>query len=111
LPGGEVEKLFCGLGLLMTELVHKGSIVCARPEHWDDVGIADLGEFMTLSGVMLVVYPQGFPLLLPATLQVPGIAEPHVCALEVAGKDLLKVLPTINWVSGQVIDPSFGRAD
>jgi hypothetical protein len=33
LPGGEVEKLFCGLGLLMTELVHKGSIVCARPEH------------------------------------------------------------------------------
>jgi hypothetical protein len=51
---------------------------------------------MTLSGVMLVVYPQGFPLLLPATLQVPGIAEPHVCALEVAGKDLLKVLPTIN---------------
>jgi hypothetical protein len=34
---------------------------------------------------------------------------PHVCALKVAGEDLLEILPTIDRVSRQVIVPSSGR--
>jgi hypothetical protein len=30
----------------------------------------------------------------PNTLQIPG--EKHICALEIAGKDLLEILPTID---------------
>jgi hypothetical protein len=54
---------------------------------------------------------QGFPLLLPATLQNPGIVRPQVCALKVAGEDLLEFLPTIDRVSGQVIERSSERVD
>jgi hypothetical protein len=51
---------------------------------------------MTLLGEALVVIPQGFPLLLLATLQILGIAWVHVCALKVAGEDLPKILPIID---------------
>jgi hypothetical protein len=53
MPGGNVEELLRSLWLVMTELVHQGSAVCARPEHQDDVGVIDLGEFVTLLGEML----------------------------------------------------------
>jgi hypothetical protein len=33
---------------------------------------------------------------------------PHVCALNVAGEDLLEIFPTIDRVSGQVNEPSSG---
>jgi hypothetical protein len=44
-----------------------------------------------------------------ATLQIPGVVEPHICAMKVASEDLLEILPTIDRVSGQVIEPSPGR--
>jgi hypothetical protein len=56
------------------------------------VGVAELGVFITLLGETPDVILQGFPLLLPTTLQMPGIAGPHVRALEVADKDLLELL-------------------
>jgi hypothetical protein len=49
-PGGNVEELLNGLWLVTTELVHQGSTVCVRPERRDDVGVIDLGEFVTLLG-------------------------------------------------------------
>jgi hypothetical protein len=48
-------------------------------------------------------------LLLPATLQIPRVARPHICALKVAGEDLLEVLPSIDRVLGQAIEPGPGR--
>jgi hypothetical protein len=59
MPGGDVEEFFCGLWLVKAELVYKGSIVCAGLEHRDDIGIADLGEFMTFLGDAPDVIPQG----------------------------------------------------
>jgi hypothetical protein len=44
-----------------------------------------------------------------ATLQIPGVVEPHICAMKVASEDLLEILPTIDRVSGQVIEPSSGH--
>jgi hypothetical protein len=63
---------------------------------------------MTLSEKALDVIPQGFPQLFPETLQILGIAGPHVFTLKVAGEDLLMILPTIDRVSGQVIEPTSG---
>jgi hypothetical protein len=48
-------------------------------------------------------------LLLPTTLEIPGVAGPHVCALKVACEDQLEILPTIDQVSRQVIEPDPGR--
>jgi hypothetical protein len=64
---------------------------------------------MALSGETLDVIPHGFALHMLAALQIPVVARAHVGALEVFGEDLLEILPTINQVSRQVIEPSPGR--
>jgi hypothetical protein len=51
----------------------------------------------------------GILLLLPTTLQIPGIVGPHIYALKATSQGLLEILPIIDLVSGQVIEPSFGR--
>jgi hypothetical protein len=48
---------------------------------------------------------EGFTWFMPATLQILGVVRPHVCALEVTGEDLLEILPTINCISRQVVQP------
>jgi hypothetical protein len=103
-PGGDVEQFFHGLRLVTAKLLDQGSVVCAGPERQDDVSVTELGEFVTLLGETPDVLLQGFPWLLLTTLQISVIAGPHVCALEVAGENLLEILPTIDRVSGQVID-------
>jgi hypothetical protein len=50
-----------------------------------------------------------FARLLSATLQAPGVARSHIHALEVAGEDLLEILPTIDHVSRQVVQPDPSR--
>jgi hypothetical protein len=55
------------------------------------------------------VISRRFLLLLSATLQIPRIAGSHVCALKVVGEDLLEIVPTIDRVSRQVIEPSSER--
>jgi hypothetical protein len=50
MPYGIVKEFFSGLWLVTTELVYQGSTVCAEPERRDDIGITDLGEFITLLG-------------------------------------------------------------
>jgi hypothetical protein len=64
---------------------------------------------MAYLGEIPDVITQGLPLLLSIALQIPGIVEPHICALEIAGKDLLEILPAIDRFSGQVIKPSSGH--
>jgi hypothetical protein len=53
---------------------------------------------MALLGELPDVIPEEFVRLLPATLQVPRVAGSHIRALEVAGKNLLEVLPTIDHI-------------
>jgi hypothetical protein len=98
-PGGNVEELLHSLWLVTAKLMHQGSVVHAGPEHRDDVGITDFGELVTFLGETPDVVPQGFTLLLLATLQIPGVTRPHVRAIIVASEYLLEILPTINQVS------------
>jgi hypothetical protein len=60
IPGGDVKEFFCGLWLVTTELVYQGLAVCARPKCREDIGNADLGEFVTLLRETLDVILQGF---------------------------------------------------
>jgi hypothetical protein len=58
---------------------------------------------MTLLGEASNVFSEGFAWLLPATLQVPGVARSHIRALDVAREDPLEILPTIDHISRQVV--------
>jgi hypothetical protein len=109
MPRGNVEELLCGIWLVMAELMHQGSTVHVGPEHQEDVDITDPGELMALLGEAPDVIPQGFALLLSATVQIPRIVGPHVRALEVSSEDLLEILSSINRASRQVIEPSPGH--
>jgi hypothetical protein len=53
---------------------------------------------MTLPGGSSDVILEGFTRLLSTTLQVPGVTELHIRALEVAGENFLEILPTIDRV-------------
>jgi hypothetical protein len=66
---------------------------------------------MALPGESPDVVLVGFAHLLPAALQVPGIAGSYIRALEVAGEDFLEVLPTINRVPWQVVQLGPNRVD
>jgi hypothetical protein len=51
------------------------------------------------------VIPKGLTLLLLATLQILGVAQPYVSALEVAGEDLIEIFLAIDHVTRQVVKP------
>jgi hypothetical protein len=69
--GGNVEEYFYGLWLVTVKLVYQGLIVSVKPERRDDIGMADPGEFVTLSGEAPDVILQGFPLLLLGRMMCP----------------------------------------
>jgi hypothetical protein len=56
----------------------------------------------------LDVILEGLAQLLHTTLQILGVSRLQICALEVAGEDLLEILPAINHVSRQVVEPGHG---
>jgi hypothetical protein len=58
MSGGDITKHLCGIWSVTAELVHQGSVVCAKPECQNDVGVTDLGEFITLFGETLDVVPR-----------------------------------------------------
>jgi hypothetical protein len=59
---------------------------------------------MAFLGELSYVIQEELARLLPATLQIPEVAWPNVCALEVAGEDLLEVLLAINRISRKVVE-------
>jgi hypothetical protein len=71
----------------------------ARPECGDEAGVAHHKELVALQGEVPNVISEGFARPLLATHQVPGVAGPHICALEVAGEDLLEILLIVDHVS------------
>jgi hypothetical protein len=57
------------------------------------------------------IVSQGLSLFVPIALQIPGVAGLHVHTLEITNKYLLQVFPTVDRVSGKVIEPGSGRVD
>jgi hypothetical protein len=89
--------------------MHQGLTACARIECCGDIDIIVRGELVTFLGELSNVIQEGLTQLLLATLQIPGVARSHVCALEVAYKDPLKILLAINHISRKVVELSPGR--
>jgi hypothetical protein len=108
-PGGDVEELLRGLQFFVAELMHQGSTSRARRKRRYNISIAYLWEFVAFLEETFDVILQGLPLFLQIALQIPGVAEPYVRALEIVGKDLPQILPAIERVFGQVIEPSSGH--
>jgi hypothetical protein len=60
---------------------------------------------MTLSREASNVFSEGCTWLLTITLQVLGVVGSHIHVLEVTREDLLEILPAIDHVSRQVVQP------
>jgi hypothetical protein len=97
------------MNVVVDELMHQGLAAHVILECRDDIDVIDLGEFMALSREPPNVVSEGFTLLLPVTLQIPGVARPHIRALKVVGEDVLEILPAINQVSRQLVEPGPGH--
>jgi hypothetical protein len=55
------------------------------------------------------VASEGFAQFLPVALQIPGVSRTHVHALEVVDEDLLEVIPTVDGIFRQMIQPDSNR--
>jgi hypothetical protein len=52
---------------------------------------------------------EGFTRLLSVALQISGVARAHIRALKVAGEDFSEVIPTIDDISWQMVQPGPGK--
>jgi hypothetical protein len=62
------------MNVVVDELMHQGLAAHVILECRDDIDVIDLGELMALSREPPNVVSEGFTLLLPVTLQIPGVA-------------------------------------
>jgi len=69
--------------VLVLELVYQGLAGGPGEEHYDDVGICDIGQCVTLLGEASNVLAERLPLLLLTTPEVPGVVGMLVRALKV----------------------------
>jgi hypothetical protein len=106
--GRDLKQLLNGFWLFATKLVDQGVTHSVVPEGQNDIGVYHTWECVALLGEMSNVVPKGLTLLLPAAPEVPRVAEAHIGALEVAGKDLPQVIPMVYGVSQEMVQPGFG---
>jgi hypothetical protein len=104
----DVEQLICSFRQFMAQIMNQGATCRAILECRDDVGVGHNRKLVALLLETLDVISEGFTLLLPTFLQIPGVAWMHVCALKVASEELLEILPAIDDVSWQMIQPGLG---
>jgi hypothetical protein len=88
--------------------MNQGATCRAILECRDDVGVGHNRKLVALLLETLDVISEGFTRILPTFLQIPGVAWMHVCALKVASEELLEILPAIDDVSWQMIQPGLG---
>jgi hypothetical protein len=85
--------------------MNQGAAHHAIPECWNDIGVGHTRKLVVLLWETLDVISEGLTYLLLAALQILGAARTHICALEVVGEDLLEILPAIDDVSRQMVQP------
>jgi hypothetical protein len=107
--GDDIKQFLGRVRLIADEFMHQGLASCGRPECQDGIGIGYSQELITLPREASIVISKGFTRLLPIALQDTGVVGPHIRALKVVGEDLTEILPPINHVSRQVVQPSPGR--
>jgi hypothetical protein len=90
--GGDVHQLARLGGSLATQFAHQIAVSGAGEERPDDIRVGDVGQLGTLLRKPPDVLSQGFPWLLEAASEIPGVPRAHVRALEVSSESLDQVV-------------------
>jgi hypothetical protein len=86
--GGDVHQLARLGGTLAAQFAHQVAASGAGEERPDDIRVDDVGQLGALLRKPSDVLSQGFPWLLAAASEVPGVPRAHVRALEVSSESL-----------------------
>jgi hypothetical protein len=107
-PGGDVHQLARPGGSLVTQFAHQVAASGADEERADDIRVGDVGQLSALLRKPPDVVPQGFPWLLAAASEIPGVPRAHVCALEVSSEGFDQIVPVGNLRRRQMLQPGSG---
>jgi hypothetical protein len=106
--GGDVHQLTRSGGSLVTQFSHQVARSGAGEERVDDIRVGDVGQLGALLRKPPDVVPQGFPWLLAAASEIPGVPRVHVCALEVSGEGFDQIVLVGDLRRRQMLQPGSG---
>jgi hypothetical protein len=106
--GGDIHQLARPNGSLVTQLAHQVAASGAGEERADDIRVGDVGQLGALLRKPPDVVPQGFPWLLAAASEIPGVPRAHVCALEVSSEGFDQIVPVGDLCRRQMLQPGSG---
>jgi hypothetical protein len=106
--GGDVHQLARLGGSLAAQFAHQVAASGAGEEHPDDIRVGDVGQLGALLRKPPDVLSQGFPWLLAAASEVPGVPRAHIRALEVSSEGLDQVVPVGDLRRRQMLQPGPG---
>jgi hypothetical protein len=106
--GGDVHQLARPGGSLATQLAHQDATSGVGEERADDIRVGDVGQLGALLRKSPDVVPQGFPWLLAAASEIPGVPRAHVCALEVSSEGFDQIVPVGDLRTRQMLQPGSG---
>jgi hypothetical protein len=86
--GGDVHQLARLGGSLAAQFAHQVTASGASKGRPDDIRVGDVGQLGVLLRKPPDVLSQGFPWLLAAASEIPGVPRAHVRALEVPSESL-----------------------
>jgi hypothetical protein len=106
--GGDVHQLACPGGSLATQFAHQVAASGAGEERADDIRVDDVGQLGALLRKPPDVVPQGFPWLLAAASEIPGVPRAHVRVLEVPSEGFDQIIPVRDLRRRQMLQPGSG---
>jgi hypothetical protein len=106
--GGDVHQLARPGGSLATQFAHQVATSGAGEERADDIRVGDVGQLGVLLRKPPDVVSQGFPWLLAAASEIPGVPRAHICALKVSSKGFDQILPVGDLRRRQMLQPGSG---
>jgi hypothetical protein len=106
--GGDVHQLARLGGSHATQFAHQVATSGAGEERPDDIRVGDVGQLGALLQKPPDVLSQGFPWLLAAALEIPGVPRAHVRALEVSSEGFDQVVPVGDLRRRQMLQPGSG---
>jgi hypothetical protein len=106
--GGDVHQLARLGGSLAAQFAHQVTASGASEECPDDIRVGDVGQLGALLRKPPDVLSQGFPWLLAAASEIPGVPRAHVRALEVSSEGFDQIVPVGDLRRRQMLQPGSG---
>jgi hypothetical protein len=106
--GGDVHQLARPDGSLVTQFAHQVAASGAGEERADDIRVGNVGKLGALLRKSPDILPQGFPWLLAAASEIPGVVRAHVCPLEVSSEGFDQIVPVGDLRRRQMLQPGSG---